>query len=58
MEGGSAMNFVNLYFGLKLIPIIIMVICVLIIVLSYFYAIIIDKFNTIKRKIIKKFSRK
>lgn len=52
------MDFLNLYFGLKLIPIAILIICGLILVMLFGYAIIVDKFRSIKRRIIKKFNNK
>ena len=52
------MNFVNLYFGLKLLPIIIVAICILIIVVIIGYAMIVEKLRKFKNKITKKFSKR
>lgn len=52
------MNFINLYFGLKLIPIVVLIICGLILVVLFGYAIIVDKVRSIKRRIINKFNKK
>jgi uncharacterized membrane protein len=48
------MNFVNLYFGLKLIPIVILIICGLIIVILFGGAIIVDRVRSFKRRVINK----
>ena len=51
------MSFVNLYFGLKLLPIIIFGICIVIFILWVAWILMVEKIKDIKNNIVNKFKR-